>query len=204
MGTENQSPGATPGAVGRGPGGAKDKAATEARNFLIVLLMPLVFTLLLIFGIGAALGGCALYEYFAQNALKNENEDAAKALAAGIVRCAASTGRLPNTTSPVPALFEQVHKERYTPSSSDYAAPTWQCAGFAPTDQQFQIQWIREGPNQGSAVALTKQVDKLLFWSHRVDQRASVSVQCSEGKCTASEYASLQYGAGPGLETPSP
>ena len=200
MGTENETPGPPFNAVG----GAGGKAANDGRTLLILLLVPFVFTLLLIFGIGVALGGCALLEYRAQSALEKENEDAAKALAAGILRCAASTGGLPDTTSPVPALFEQVHKERYTPSSSDYADPTWKCAGFAPSDQQFQIQWVRKGPNEGEAVALTKQVDKLLFWSHRVDQRASVSVECRAGKCKASDYASLTIGAGPGLETAAP
>jgi len=98
--------------------------------------------------LGAALGWVAFRGHVGR-ARAIEGRVLVVTLAQGIASCAASGG-LPPSAGPVPASLGSVSGRRHASAPSDWAAPAFSCAGFAPdTPQLFQVQWERQSQDRG-------------------------------------------------------
>lgn len=116
---------------------------------------------------------------YMQNAKQGEASAALVEWGDGLVRCAERDGKLPPSTTPVPASLTSVAAHKYQSTPTDWSEPAHTCAGFKFTGPQyFQYTWALRGPTEG---VLDAQAD--LDGDGNVDMLLELAVTCSGGKC---------------------
>ena len=82
-----------------------------------------------------------------------DGKAAAAALGRGIVACAARTGKLPPSSTRVPAKWTG---KKYQSRPADWSGEAFRCASFSVAGPQaYRYQWLRIDAYQGAAVAET-------------------------------------------------
>lgn len=131
--------------------------------------------------LGVGLGWVA-FRGHARRAVTIEGRQRVVELARGLAQCAASAGPsgsaprgLPASAGPVPASLASVAARRHASVPSDWAAPAFSCAGFAPSDPQlYRVTWERQADDRGVVRA-----EADLDGDGRVDSEVTQPVVCA-------------------------
>lgn len=143
----------------------------------IIVAVPVLVAAL---GVVSALAIYGVRKYML-NAKQAEARTALVTWANGIAACGQRDGRLPPTSTPVPANLSDVRAKKWQSSPAEWSEPAYSCAGFSMTGPQyFQYQWEQRSPNEGSAHAVAD-----LDGDGVPDAMLGVGVVCNAGACNA-------------------
>jgi len=139
------------------PAAAPSKVTSKT---VLVILLVVGGACILGVGVFAALAIFGARRYIS-TAKTAEGQTQVRALAEGMVRCAASKGPsgapqgLPESSASVPSSLSAVSAKKYQSSPSEWNDPAFSCAGFSlTTPQYFQYRWVRRTATTGAAIAV--------------------------------------------------
>jgi hypothetical protein len=140
-----------------------------------VVLVPLLLAGL---GVGSALAIYGVRKYI-MNAKQAEAQAALVAWGDGLVRCGEHDGKLPPSTTPVPASLGTLAGKKYQSSAAEWGEPAHSCAGFSmTTPQYFQYAWEQRSDDDGMLHALAD-----LDGDGAAELTLELAVTCTAGKC---------------------
>lgn len=158
-----QQPGYPP---GQGPPPKKSSNAIIVVAVLAVVAVPVL-------GIFASLAIYGVSRY-----VKQSKQAEARAFSGMFARGITTCGKLPPTSTPVPAEVPQGAK--YQSAPDDWNQPAHTCAKFSVSSPQFySYQWVKESEDSGHVVAKAD-----LDGDGEVDSQVEMDVTCSAGMCS--------------------
>jgi type IV pilus assembly protein PilA len=150
---------------------------------VLVIVLVVMVALLPILGVISALAIYGVRKYIFE-AKRAEGRHAVTALAQGIVRCAGSSGKLPETSRSVPPELGMISGKKYMSHPAEWDDPAFRCAGFSMSSPQyFQYQWVKSSDETGTVHG---KADLDADGTPEID--LELEVRCSAGRC---ESASL-------------